>query len=629
MKANAISILVIFEKKLRLEVPLFQRQYVWDLNRQWIPLWEDISRKFTEYINGRKNAPVHFLGAIVLDQKQTPTAHVEKRQVIDGQQRLITLQIFLSVLRDFCREQGCDDLADECESFMFNKGMMANPEVDRFKVWPTRLDRNQFSDVLISGSRSEVEKRHPLRRRKYARKFDSRPKMVEAYIYFYEELSEFFLGVNSEPPLGSQRELPERLDECFQALKNALYVVVIDLDTDDDAQVIFETLNSRGEPLLSADLLRNYIFLRVAREGKSQEELYEKYWKKFDDEFWRKEIRQGRLYRPRSDLFMQHFLSSRQAEDIQIKHLYIEYKYWITNTQPFKTINEELATLSRQGGDFRRIIEPSKDDILCPFIGFLNNFDISTVYPLLLYLLDKEISNTDLTSIAETIESYLLRRTVCGYTTKGYNRIFLNLINYLNKNGISPDNVTKYLSELYGESTVWPDNDTFGSKWQSIHAYDILNNNKIVYILRRFSDSYLSTKSEKITIDGPLTVEHIMPQGWIENWPLPDGTTGMNYLELYDAEPEDKRAEATRKRNGLIQTFGNLTILTQQLNSSVSNSPWDVKKPELLGISLLPINQQLLHDVKIWDESAIEKRSKILLKNAISIWRNPLKTGNK
>ena len=312
-----------------------------------------------------------------------------------------------------------------------------------------------------------------------------------------------------------------------------------------------------------------------------------------------------------------------------IKHLYIEYKYWITNSQPFKTIDEELATLSRQGGDFRRIIEPSKDDILCPFIGFLNNFDISTVYPLLLYLLDKEILNTDLTSIAETIESYLLRRAVCGYTTKGYNRIFLNLINYLNKNGISPDNVTKYLSELYGESTVWPDNDTFGSKWQSIHAYNILNNNKIVYILRRFSDSYLSTKSEKITIDGPLTVEHIMPQGWIENWPLPDGTTGMNYLELYNVEPEDKRAEATRKRNGLIQTFGNLTILTQQLNSSVSNSPWDVKKPELLGISLLPINQQLLHDVKVWDESAIEKRSKILLKNAISIWRSPLKTGNK
>ena len=96
MKANAISLLGIFEKKMRLEVPLFQRQYVWSLGQQWQPLWEDIERKFSEYLDGRKDAPVHFLGAMVLDQKFTPTTHVEKRQIIDGQQRLTTLQIFLA-----------------------------------------------------------------------------------------------------------------------------------------------------------------------------------------------------------------------------------------------------------------------------------------------------------------------------------------------------------------------------------------------------------------------------------------------------------------------------------------------------------------------------------------------------
>jgi uncharacterized protein with ParB-like and HNH nuclease domain len=115
MKANAAPLLAIFEKKLRLEVPLFQRQYVWNREQQWEPLWEDISRKFNEYLEGRKEAPVHFLGAMVLDQKQTPTTHVEKRQVIDGQQRLITLQIFLAAFRDFSREQTCEDLAKECD----------------------------------------------------------------------------------------------------------------------------------------------------------------------------------------------------------------------------------------------------------------------------------------------------------------------------------------------------------------------------------------------------------------------------------------------------------------------------------------------------------------------------------
>src|SRR2546427_12772430 len=136
MKANAAPLLAIFETKMRLEVPLFQRQYVWSREHQWEPLWEDIARKFGEYLEGRKDAPVHFLGAMVLDQKQTPTTFVDKRQVIDGQQRLTTLQIFVSAFRDFCRENECPDLADECESFTQNKGMMANPDTERFKVWP-------------------------------------------------------------------------------------------------------------------------------------------------------------------------------------------------------------------------------------------------------------------------------------------------------------------------------------------------------------------------------------------------------------------------------------------------------------------------------------------------------------
>ena len=625
MKATAVSILAIFEKKLRLEVPLFQRQYVWNQEQQWGPLWEDISRKFTEYMNGRKDAPVHFLGAIVLDQKQTPTTHVERRQVIDGQQRLTTLQVFLATLRDFCREQGCADLANECESFTLNKGMMTDPEIDKFKVWPTQLDRTQFNDVMTSGTRSEVEKKHPLRKRKYSRYFEPRPRMVEAYIFFYNELSEFFLGTESEPLLANQQDLSSRLDECFQALKNALHVVVIDLDPGDDAQVIFETLNARGEPLLPADLLRNYIFLRVAREGQSQENLYKEYWQGFDDPFWRHEIRQGRLIRPRSDLFMQHFLASKQAVDIPIKHLYVEYKWWIERKRPFQNIREELSTLAKQGKNFRRIIEPAKGDYLYPLVTFLRNFDIGTVYPVLLYLLDIAIDEADFKRIALVIESYLLRRAVCGYTTKGYNRIFLTMIRFLQENGTNLANINKYFSGLMGESTEWPTDDDFWSAWQSKHAYQMLNNEKIVYVFRRIDETFLSNKHEIISIDGPLSVEHILPQGWIENWLLPDGSKGMTNQELWNAQPGNGKADATNRRNSLLQTFGNLTILTQPLNSSLSNSGWNIKKPELLRSSLLPINQ-LLHDVSAWDEQAIENRSKKLFEKAREIWVGPVKS---
>ncbi len=619
MKANAVPLLAIFEKKMRLEVPLFQRQYVWSKDQQWEPLWEDIARKFSEYLDGRKDAPVHFLGAMVLDQKQTPTTHVDKRQVIDGQQRLTTLQIFLAAFRDFCRQQDCDDLAKECDSFTLNKGMMAEPEVDKFKVWPTKLDRGQFTDVIASGSRAELEKKHPLTYRKYARKPEPRPRMVEAYLFFYDQIGEFFLGTATDKPLAADAPLAQRLEECFQALKNSLQVVAIDLEQDDDAQVIFETLNARGEPLLPADLLRNYIFLRAARRGEPQEELYNEYWQRFDEDFWRVEVKQGRLMRPRSDLFMQHFLASRQTVDIPIKHLFVEYKFWIERQQPFSTVRDELATLSRQGEDFRRIIEPKKDDPLFGLSTFLDAFDIRTAYPLLLTLLDVKIDESQWSAIAVTLESYLLRRAVCGLTTKNYNRVFLQLTRGLRRDGVIPENLGTLLAQQTGESAEWPSDDAFREAWRTRHVYQTLNNPKVVHILKRLNGTYLGTKMESISIEDALTVEHILPQQWSDHWPLQDGTKGMTSYELWDADPADPRAVATRKRNAVLQTIGNLTILTQPLNSSTSNNAWMEKKPELLRHSLLPINQQL-HDVDAWDEAAIEKRSDELFQRAAKLW---------
>lgn len=622
MKANAVPLLALFERKMRLEVPLFQRQYVWNREHQWEPLWEDISRKFVEYLEGRKDGPVHFLGAMVLDQKLTPTTHVEKRQVIDGQQRLTTLQIFLAAMRDFCVEQNCDELAKEFHSYTLNSGMMADPEVDKFKVWPTRLDRKQFTDVVALGSRVAISEAYPLVKRKYTRKYDSRPRMVEAYFFFSDQIREFFLGNGDEPPLAGDQPIAHRIEESFQALKNALQVVAIDLEKDDDAQVIFETLNARGEPLLPADLLRNYIFLRAARLNEPQEALYEKYWRRFDEEFWRKEVRQGRLMRPRSDLFMQHYLTSRQAVDIPIKHLFVEYRFWIEKNHPFPNVEMELAALARQGTNFRRIIEPKKDDPIFGLANFMERFDVRTAYPLLLNLTEQNLMAHDWAEISTVIESYLLRRAILGWSTKAYNRIFLSLLKTLGKVGYTPLNLRNALSDLEGETSAWPSDERFMEAWQTQNIYQVLNNAKIIHILRRLSDSYLTNRNEEISIDGALTVEHLLPQGWIEHWPLPDGTKGLAWNEIVAADPNDPRVSATRARNTALQTIGNLTLLTQALNSSVSNGAWITKKPEVLNSSLLPINQQL-HGFDTWDEEAIQKRGTDLFARAVRLWPGP------
>lgn len=499
--------------------------------------------------------------------------------------------------------------------------MMAEPD-DKLKVLPTQADRSQFSDVVTAGSITQLEKLYPPIKRPRARKFDPRPRMVEAYLFFYSQLRDFFIGTPTDPPLGANTQLSDRLEECFQALKNSLQVVVIDLEQGDDAQVIFETLNARGEPLLPADLLRNYIFLRAARLGESPEELYSDYWQQFDDRFWREEVSQGRLNRPRSDLFMHHFLASKQTVDIPIKHLFVEYKFWIDRNKPFATVRDELATLARQGNDFRRVVQPEKHDQIYPLATFLDIFDIGTAYPLLLFLMDSDLSDAPWTAISTMLESYLLRRAVCNLTTKNYNRTFLTLTRDLKRVGPTPENMRKLLADLKGDSTVWPRDAEFREAWQTNHAYRMLNNPKIVHILSRLNASYLDRKTEDITIHSQLTVEHVMPQHWQKHWPLPDGPKGLSHDERLLPGQDEARIQASMNRDRLVQTLGNLTIMTQQLNSSQSNSAWQTKKPNLLAASLLPINLQF-NSYDHWDETTIQRRADELFDRALRIWPGP------
>lgn len=294
-------------------------------------------------------------------------------------------------------------------------------------------------------------------------------------------------------------------------------------------------------------------------------------------------------------------------------------KFWIERSQPFVSVNAELACLARQGDDFRRILAPVKDDPLYGLVTFLDVFDVRTSYPLLLTMLDSGMKDEHWEATSTILESYLLRRAVWGLTTKNYNRVFLGLTRTLRRDGATPENLVKQLHEQTGDSTEWPSDEKFGEAWRTHHAYQVLNNPKIVHILKRLSDTYLTRKSETVFVESALSVEHILPQQWQDKWPLPDDSMGLTTQELWLAPEGDARAEASRKRNQALQTFGNLTVLTQALNSSVSNSGWGLKRPELLKHSLLSINQQL-HDIEVWDERTIAKRSDDLLARALRVW---------
>lgn len=621
MRADAISLLKIFAEKQQLEVPLFQRQYVWNETEQWSPLWEDIARKFSEFLHGRKTGPVHFLGAMVLDQQQTQTGHVPKRQVIDGQQRLTTFQIFLAAFRDLCDEHGCAELAGECKSYLINSGMLSDAAVDAFKVWPTQLDRQQFADVMTAGSRTALDAKHPLIKKPKSRYFLKRPRMVEAYAYFRDELDRYFFGdSDGTPALFAEVELRLRLEECYQALKNALQVVVIDLGVGDDAQVIFETLNARGEPLLPADLVRNFIFLRAARLGESQQRLYERYWARFDEGFWREQITQGRSKRPRSDLFMQHYLTSAKGHEVPVKHMFVEYKHWIEHDRPFASVEAELSALSKLGEAYRAFSQPDAQVPLAGLARFLTTFETGTCYPLLLGFVASECSDEQLSAVARTLESYVLRRAVCGLETKNYNNIFLGVLRACRRDGFDHAVLVRHLQSLSGLSGAWPSDAEFRQAWMTLPAYFVLNSSKIAYLLERLNRALHGSKTEHIRVTGNLSVEHLMPQSWVTHWPFPDGSKGVTRAVLL--ESDGLHHERSRARYEALQTIGNLTLLTAPLNSAVSNGPWLTKQGEILRFSSLPINQDL-REYDRWDVDTIETRGAALFEHAVKIWAKP------
>ena len=631
MQPHSRSIFDLFDGKKRYVVPLFQRQYVWNRDNQWEPLWEDIQRKLVERLTN-KNGPPHFLGAMVIDQKRFYGDEVPTHLVIDGQQRLATFQVFLAVLRDVCTECNQQALADECQQYLINVGLMAEPEVEKYKVWPTRLDRDQFKVVIDSRSRADLEKRHPLRRIRGTRKFEPRPLMVECYLFFHEQIQDFL----TNPDFSYSVE--EKLKRLYQALRGSLQVVTIELEGQDDPQVIFETLNARGQPLLPSDLLRNYIFWRATQNEESQERLYEKYWVAFDDEFWRKEEKQGRLLRPRCDLFMQHYLAFKRKEEINIGHLFAEYKHWIGTAQPFDTVEKELDEMAQHRDFFRRLIEPDPGTRLGLLARTLQVFDTRTVYPLLLALLDRGLPVEVLDGIFTDLESYVLRRSVCGLTTKNYNRVFLAILSKLPNGDLTRATFRTIVLELQGESSVWPRDEDFRKAWLESPVYDDLDAGRVELMLRRIEEQLQTAKSEVVDIKSALTVEHILPVGWREKWPLQNGHRGVPWEERFgvsaDNAPEDpiERAAADRAtaekaadveasyvRDRLLHTFGNLSLLTQPFNSSLSNDAYAVKQPEIVRQSALALNRYF-HDVLTWDESQILARGEELFKHARVIW---------
>lgn len=596
MKTDSIKVQNLFILPRRHLIPLFQRPYVWNRADQWEPLWEDISRVATRELAGVEGHP-HFLGAVVLDQIRTGSSEIEARLVIDGQQRLTTLQLLLGAFRDVCDELGDGDTQRRLLRLTENEDAEDSDDEQRFKVWPTNVDRQQFAAVMATGDKTPDEK---IRDAKQSARGDTN--IVDAYNFFLTVIREWL----SEGAANSQRERTKALSD---ALKSQLYLVAIDLGEEDEAQVIFETLNARGTPLLPIDLVKNHLFQKASQDGTDVDRLYNHYWRQFDEQgqFWRKKVGRGHAQRPRVDLFILHYLTMITESEVSVSHIFDTYKRFTQDRQDLD-ITAQMALLAENADIFKRLEEETTSTDQGRFLYRLRAMDVTTVYPLLLYLQSwSGRSDARLARIYRDLESFLVRRLVCRLSTRGYNRLFLDLLSQARQAEHPADAIREYLLSQTAEANRWPTDEEFQKGWETLQPYKELLRARLRMILEALEAQLRSDKSEDIELKGRLTIEHIIPQAWEEYWPLPT-----------DKDPNASRV----KREGVIHKFGNLTLLTKKLNPAVSNGGWERKRQAIREHSALALNRWF-HDVHRWDEESVDLRTTEMYETAVKVWPRP------
>lgn len=380
---------------------------------------------------------------------------------------------------------------------------------------------------------------------------------------------------------------------------------MIDLDKDDDAQEIFQTLNALGTPLLPADLVKNFLFHRAEGESLDTEKLYNLHWEQFDTErsFWRKEVGQGRFKRPRLDWFLQHYLTLVMGEEAVTTQLFSSFREYVITGG--RSSSEYLDEFESYSAIYKSFEEFPKETWAGLFFYRLRELDTSTVFPLLLEVFKTHALSEhepELQMVCKDLESFLVRRAVCQLSPKNYNRFFADVIQKLrHQQDFSGEAIRSLLLEQTVDTSRWPDDDEFRIAWMTTSFY---GKHRRTRVSREALDAAMQTeKTEKIAIKEKLTIEHLMPQHWETYWPLPEGA---------DAD----------YRSSLLHKVGNLTLLTKRLNPAISNGPWDAKRKEILKHSAIAMNRQF-QDVLQWDEDRIKARTEELFELAKQIWPRP------
>ena len=581
----------LFAQPVRYEIPIFQRRYVWKQAEQWEPLWEDVERLAESILEDGHTEP-HFMGAVVLQQTPVPAGTIDRRIVVDGQQRLTTLQLLIDAVQEVLEDRDHAAPAMRLAALVLNREEFCDGNPDHaFKVWPTLVDRTAF--------------RHAMNNELSADDFAT-SRIVQAHEYFKGQAARWLDRVSDDRTA---------LDRAASALENAVRVslelVVIDLASADDPHVIFETLNARGTPLLQSDMVKNKILhdANVRTEdytGTSSE--HQKLWSFDEDDWWAQAVGRGLHRRPRIDVYLNDWLTLCNRRETRANNEFRVFaRYADTQQKAGKTI-AQIAKSMRDVGKIYRDIEQIRRADIARFLERRNVMNVGAVTPLLLWLLSAGVPSTTLENCVKALESFLVRRAVCGYGARSYGKLFVDLIARLST--ASPDDADRILIRILAEQTahgtLWPHDKELRERFVTAPLYQWLTQGRLRMVLAGVEEQLRTeSKAETTKVPPNLHIEHIMPRTWQPTWPL----------------PEDANSEAIIHRERVIHTIGNLTLLNGRLNASLSNGPWDSKRDGLAEHSVLFLNKRLVNKgPQVWNEAEIEMRAEWLHSKAVKIW---------
>ncbi|WP_294205643.1 DUF262 domain-containing HNH endonuclease family protein [uncultured Chryseobacterium sp.] len=568
-------------------IPFFQRSYIWKVDN-WNELWENITDEYKEIQNNNNNSE-HFIGTVIIKQKESQRVGALEYDLIDGQQRLTTVCLLLKAFYDTTDDANLKNWIKTLLVFTDSYGQ------ENIRILHSKVDREYFQKIILDTENNvdTWEEYVPLKLEDLEKRLEIENKIKGGYLYFRKRME--------------QDADKTQIRSYITIILEKLPVIHMALSKEDDVQQIFDTINSLGVKLTTAELLKNLLY-----SNQAVIELYNDYWYSVFEadedaiDFWNRDRTSGRVRRTTVELFLYSYLVILKETGVKMESLFKEFKEHLKDKTDQELIEfakelKSFAEVYQQMPDGENLSEISFAEHEKRFFHIVREFEITTIFPLILYIFKKVTDHNEQNSILNVLESYLTRRTVCKLTTKNYNNLFMSLLGLVKKmDCITADKIRKELLKYTEVTNRFPDDTEFE---KAFYTAALINkySREVLYCIALYQLSNDYTDNSKLNLEG-FSVEHIMPKKWRNRW---------NHLP----DENDKVL-----RDYVLLTLGNLTLVKGKLNSSMRDANWTIKKETLRKYSTLRQTTDYIN-IGDWNEAEIASRSKHLYQSAIQIWK--------